>query len=475
MEHTQVGRSDPRAVRGFRRFARVVAVLAIAVASMVLMGWAGDIAALKAMLPGHVDMKANTALCMLAMGSALLGCRSPSASRRGVSAALALAAMVLGALTLVQYAWRVDLGIDMMFFDDPALAMNGRIPGRMSQVSALSFVLLGGAGIANCLARWAVAAQGLLLAVIAIALYALSTFGYFGPDLQERIPFSPIALHTALLLLTLALGMLAVRPEAGLMRVLSADSFGGAVSRRALLPSLLVPSLLSYAAQGLQARGMLSPDATITLLALASGGLLAWIIWSVSALLDRVEREQRVTSDMREDALTDELTQLGNRRAFQTAIAELLRRRRDEAAVFSLLILDLDRFKTFNDTHGHVAGDQALRQVGRLLKAALRPGDVAGRYGGEEFAVLLPGLEGERALLVAERIRRDFQTMHWPHQPLTVSIGVAQARAEDEELSLVARADRALYAAKAGGRDRAVIDTALPSLDEPVPLQPNLL
>ena len=98
-----------------------------------------------------------------------------------------------------------------------------------------------------------------------------------------------------------------------------------------------------------------------------------------------------------------------------------------------------------------------------MLKAALRPADLAARYGGEEFAVLLPGIDGERAVQVAERIRRDFHVAHWPDQPLTVSIGVAQAHATDEEEALVARADRALYAAKATGRDRVVDDASLPS------------
>ena len=169
------------------------------------------------------------------------------------------------------------------------------------------------------------------------------------------------------------------------------------------------------------------------------------------------------------------MTRLANRRAFQAAVAGLLRRRRDEDAVFSLLLLDLDRFKAFNDRFGHVAGDKSLRLAGHLLEAALRPGDVAARYGGEEFAVLLPGIDADRALLVAERIRRDFHAAEWPDQPITISIGVAQARAGDEEEGLVARADQALYAAKAAGRDRVVGERALPPGNGSAPLQPDLL
>jgi len=392
-----------------------------------------------------------------------------------LSVVLAMASGLLGALTLVEYSWGVDIGIDTMWFDDPASQALGRPPGRMSQVSAIAFLLLAGAAIASCRLRAIRVAQWLALAVIAIALFALSALGYRGLEQGVELPFSPVAVHTALMLMMLALGWLAARPDVGIMRVLSAPSAGGAVARRALLPSLLIPSLVSYLAQRLQALGYVSTDATITLLAVTSGGLVAWIIWSVSVLLDRVEREKRITSHLREDASTDELTQLGNRRAFQVAISGLLARRRVEDAVVSLLMLDLDRFKSFNDTFGHVAGDGALRRVGQLLRSALRPGDVAARFGGEEFAVLLPGIDGERAVLVAERIRRDFHVADWPDRALTASIGVAQCQAGDDEATLLARADRAMYAGKAGGRDRVVIDTSLPPADEPAPQQPSLL
>ena len=475
MEVTDPGHADPQVVRRFGQYAMAVGATAVVVAALVLVGWAGDIGALKAMLPGHGDMKANTAVAMMLMGLALLAFPWSATAGSWLSAGLAGAAGLLGDLTLVQFTWGVDLGIDTLWFADPAGQALGHAPGRMSQVSAIAFVLLAGAGIASCRLRWVWGAQLLALAVIAIALYALSALSYHGLEEGVALPFNPVAVHTAVLLLMLALGWLAARPDIGLMRVLSARSAGGSVARRALLPSLLLPSLLSYLAQMLQARGLLTPSGTVTLLAVASGGLVGWIIWSVSVLLDRVEREKRITSHLREDANTDALTQVGNRRAFQAALGGLLRRRRDEDAVFSLLMLDLDKFKSFNDSFGHVAGDQALRRVGQLLKAALRPGDVAARFGGEEFAVLLPGTDDERARRVAERIRRDFHAAPWPDRPLTVSIGVAECQPDDEEESLVPRADRALYAAKAAGRDRVVTAADLPAPDPAPPLQANLL
>lgn len=475
MQQTESGSSDPRVVAGFRTFSRGVGLLAMAVALVVLAGWGWGFTAVTDLMTG-VNMKVNTALGMFLVGLALVLCHSAPPRIRWLSGVVSLAALLLGGVTLMEYITGIDAGIDTLWREDPSADWAGRSPGRMSQLTAMALVLLGSAGVAMCARAGVTAAQVLALGVIAIALYAFSAFGYHGMDSQASFSyFHPVALHSAVLSLLLSLGWLAARPDVGIMRVLAARSFGGALARRALLPSVLVPTLLSYFAQVLQQRGVLSPDATITLLAVASGGLVAWIIWTVSVLLDRVEREQRITSHLREDANTDPLTQLANRRAFQTAVRGLLRRRREEDAVFSLLVLDLDKFKQFNDAHGHVAGDNALRMVGQLLKAALRPGDVAARYGGEEFAVLLPGIDGERAVLVAERIRRDFHIADWPDEPLTVSIGVAQGQPDDEEQALVARADRALYAAKATGRDRVVADAALPSLPEPAPLQPNLI
>ncbi len=461
MQHTEAGQSDPRVVEGFAVFARGAGVLAAAVALLVLLGWALDLALLKSLLPGHVEMKVNTAVGVLVIGVALAGCTLATPRLRNASGLLSLVVLGIGAATLAQYLGGYDFGIDTLWRDDPVAL--GRPPGRMSQLSSVAFVLLGAIGVATCLLRWVAMAQAFALAVIAIALYALSTFGYLGLDGDGRSPFHPVALHSALLFLLLSLGWLAARPEAGMMRILSARSFGGALARRALLPAIMVPTVLSYIAQALQGRGLLSADATITLLAVASGGLVAWIIWSVSVLLDRVERERRVTTHLLEDANTDALTGIANRRAFHAAVEGLLRHRREKDAVFSLLMLDLDRFKVFNDTHGHVAGDHALRDAGHLVKAALRPGDIAARYGGEEFAVLLPGIDGPRAVQVAERIRQDFHRHAWEHSPLTISIGVAQAGADDDEEHLVARADRALYAAKAAGRDRVVDGAALPT------------
>ena len=135
---------------------------------------------------------------------------------------------------------------------------------------------------------------------------------------------------------------------------------------------------------------------------------------------------------------------------------------------FALLLLDLDHFKNLNDTYGHPAGDAALRSLARLLTQHLRKGDQAARYGGEEFVVILPGSDEERSLLAAERLRSALEKHRFVFEgariPLTASLGVAVWPADGREPeALLSAADRALYAAKQGGRNRVVAASGVPS------------
>lgn len=446
----------PRLVAALRHFARLSGLVTITVAAAALIGWSLDIALLKTVLPGHAAMKANTAMCLLLSGVALVASLSERPGAGAVSAGLSVVVLLLGCTVLLEYGSGIATGLDTLLFDDPAARAEGGVPGRMSQISALSFVLLGWRGMETHSMSRVWLSQVLALGLVVIGLFALSAYGYAMGTGTREAPFNPISVHTAVLLLMMGLGWLASRPEQGLIRVLSADSFGGELARRTLLPALLIPALLSYLAQLLRAADLLSEGATITLLAVSSGAAVATMIWWASALLDRVERQRRRADQLRDSALTDALTGLGNRRSFDGALARLLQRRSDEGATFSLLLIDLDHFKTYNDSFGHLAGDEALRQTGRLLPLALRPGDIATRYGGEEFAVLLPGTRGEHALGVAQRIVDDIRGSEWPFRAVTASVGVAESAPDESADALVARADAALYAAKQAGRDRAL-------------------
>ncbi len=444
------------ALRAFAAYARGAGAVAVAVGTAVVVGWSQDIGWLTSVLPGGAQMKPNAAVGLMLAGFALLSKASATSQTLRPVMTLSLLLLALGSTTIYQYITGFDLGIDGVIFPDSLLLTQDPLSNRMSQMTAVGFVLLGLLGLSS---RPRIS-QFLALLVLALALFALGSASYNLGSRERFIGLNPIAVHTAVCLLLLALGWLAARPEQGIMRAVSANSLGGTLARYALLPALLIPSLLSYLAQLVQSRGWVSPAATVVILAVSSGLAVALMIWWVSMLLDRVERQRRLAHELRDSAETDTLTGLGNRRLFDDTLAGLQQRRRDGDTRFSLLLLDLDRFKQYNDAFGHLAGDEALRLTGRILQHALRPGDVAARYGGEEFAVLLPQIDATRAARVAERICADFRAHGWPHRQVTVSIGVSDATAQDGPNDLVGRADAALYRAKHDGRDRVAVVTA---------------
>lgn len=158
-------------------------------------------------------------------------------------------------------------------------------------------------------------------------------------------------------------------------------------------------------------------------------------------------------------SLTDELTQLANRRCFDWRLRESLEQAREAGHALSLLLIDIDNFKRVNDTLGHRVGDRVLQRLGHLLVAEKRIPDVAARYGGEELAVILPRTPARGAMKLAERVLQGMRAEPWPHAPVTVSIGCAEFKPGMTEEDLIRSADVALYSAKCGGKDRAVLFT----------------
>jgi diguanylate cyclase (GGDEF)-like protein/PAS domain S-box-containing protein len=167
----------------------------------------------------------------------------------------------------------------------------------------------------------------------------------------------------------------------------------------------------------------------------------------------------------RELSIIDDLTQLYNSRHFYFHLKNELERANRYEQPLTLLLLDLDNFKHFNDTYGHVEGDQVLWRLGQVVKRCLRETDFAYRYGGEEFTILLPMTTSTEGFVTAERIRTEFKKEIFPLAPVqdvhvTVSIGLAQYKPPEEMKVFVHRVDQLMYQGKKNGKDRVCCETS---------------
>jgi diguanylate cyclase len=169
---------------------------------------------------------------------------------------------------------------------------------------------------------------------------------------------------------------------------------------------------------------------------------------------------------VRTESLTDPLTSLANRKYFDDALQRAVSEAAAKREPLSLLMADIDHFKLFNDSFGHLTGDQVLRLVAMSMKHNVKGQDIAARYGGEEFAVVLPNTVLRSALSVADQVRRAVMTKELMKRStgenlgrVTISVGVASLRPDDTAQSLIERADACLYMAKRNGRNRVVCET----------------
>ncbi|MCF8488338.1 MAG: GGDEF domain-containing protein [Rhodospirillum sp.] len=174
-----------------------------------------------------------------------------------------------------------------------------------------------------------------------------------------------------------------------------------------------------------------------------------------------ITRQKVLEAELRERAIRDPLTGLYNRRHFDALALQALKRFRRDGEPVSVVMMDIDHFKAINDTHGHVNGDRALRRLADIIRDSIREADTPGRLGGEEFGLLLPGVDLTGARVFAERLRRAVAeaTVRLPQDrtlSMTVSLGIAQIDLEDTLERVVSRADAALYTAKRDGRDRVM-------------------
>ncbi|MDQ3815261.1 MAG: diguanylate cyclase [Armatimonadota bacterium] len=186
----------------------------------------------------------------------------------------------------------------------------------------------------------------------------------------------------------------------------------------------------------------------------------------------RIEQQQQelqqANARLHELAMTDGLTGLKNHRAFKEKLGEEFQRASRYDQAISLVLLDIDKFKLYNDTFGHPAGDEVLKSVARLLETTVRETDFVARYGGEEFAVLLLYTDYATAVTLAERLRLAIEAAPWPERAITASFGVAtMTAATTSSALLLEEADKALYHSKSNGANRV---THASDLDLPLVL-----
>ena len=180
---------------------------------------------------------------------------------------------------------------------------------------------------------------------------------------------------------------------------------------------------------------------------------------------NEISNLQQSLEAIRAESLTDPLTGLGNRKYFDRMIETAVQDALATGEPLSLLMFDIDHFKSFNDSYGHLTGDQVLRLVGMSLKQTIKGQDITARYGGEEFAVVLPSTALRQALTVADHIRRAVMAKELKKKStgeilgrVTISVGVSLLKPGDDPDALIERADACLYAAKRNGRNRVICE-----------------
>jgi diguanylate cyclase len=188
----------------------------------------------------------------------------------------------------------------------------------------------------------------------------------------------------------------------------------------------------------------------------------------LQASRDDITALQRDLDDVRRESMLDPLTKIANRKSFDEGLADAIGEAEKTGSPLSLILLDIDHFKSFNDTYGHQTGDQVLRLVAMTLKSNIKGKDLAARYGGEEFVAVLPYTDLQGAVIVAENVRKAIQAKELLKRStneklgrITASFGVASFDARDTATTLIERADRCLYAAKHAGRNRVVSEQEL--------------
>jgi diguanylate cyclase (GGDEF)-like protein len=404
-------------------------------------------------LPGFITMKANTAVAFLACGIALslTLCRY-----RSLAAWPAACAGLVGLATLFEYA-RNSLGIDEILFKD---SYSVHFPGRMAPITAANFVVVSVAMI--YLSRGWKSASQLCFGVLGFcSLFAVLGYAYGVPLLYGSIRYTAMALHTGAAFLLLSIGGLAASSDGGLLAIIWIEGASTHLVRRLLPASVLVPAAVGFVILR-NPISRIDPRLAAALIVLLNIVFFSVMVLRSSFVVYRLENDKQKAELL---SSVDPLTQVLNRRGFEDALDQELTRWQRFKGSFSLVLIDIDHFKSINDLHGHLVGDAVLQKLTEAWRKHIRSVDVLARYGGEEFVLICLGTNAQGAFKAAEKIREASLETSIVEFGFAVSVSCGIAAIGDDGTSrkeLLQSADGAMYRAKFEGRNRTILSGSLP-------------
>ena len=438
---------------GLRIYALVTGILTLFIAMAVLtVGWDLGVTIFRKPLPGFPAMKPNAALGIGALGLGLALSQLGGPIRR-LSTVFAAVAALIATLTLAEYAFGWNAGIDQLLFADAATPAAG-FPGRPAPLTASLLLLLSASVMGAEASLWRHVRTVCSVVSLLITWTLLNEYLFARAGPPAGLPFGSVPVHTAAALFLVALGALATQPDSWPVRIVFAANVGGTVCRWLLPAAILAPPLLGWIVRNLTFMG--EPGAAFhwgLYSVLSSAGSVTLIVM-LAHRIELLDAERTAATMM---SRHDELTGLANRRAFDAFLLEAFNRARRYERPLSLLTIDVDEFKTYNDAYGHPAGDEVLSAAAAVFAESARTTDLVARIGGEEFAMVLPETTVGGARTLAERVRQKVSELPM-QRPVTVSVGIATLSSGTPSApALLEQSDAALYAAKRGGRNRVAV------------------
>lgn len=464
-------------------------LLMSASATFVLYGWLYEPRFLVWLFPSAISMKANTAAGFLLANIALYLFLKRKPIYRTIQRFIAGFLFLLGSITLYEYLADIELeNFDGLFIRSELYQSIAHpisvFTARMSPLSTVHWVLVSISIFLLTYRNYKILnfARMLLVPIVVTSIMILIGYAYGVRDLYYLGFYNPLSPVSAVLFITLSVSLLLMHSERGFMRLFVGKTLGSRMAR-GLLPTLIIV-FIGIGWMGRQGTAMgwynnqFETSMLIFLTLFLSSGL---IIWQARAqhgqellrqraqhalelsnlklekkVALRTQELQQLTEELEALSLTDSLTNLPNRRAFDQRMAIEWQRTLRYGTPLSIMLLDIDHFKRFNDDFGHQTGDEVLAKVAKLIAEAIRTTDFASRYGGEEFIVILPNSTLDDALPIAQRVCDQVAQQPCEKRQITISIGVAHYNGQANLQALIEQADQALYQAKDEGRNRVV-------------------